>query len=137
MAKVQLRNEILFTAPTRIGLLAEVAEALHAAGVNITAIGAYDKGDMAEFLLLTSNNRLAGEALAPLGGQVGLIPVVVAEVANKPGELATIARRIANAGINIAQIHATATDAATDAATAMIVMLTDDETKVISLLQDV
>ncbi len=136
MAKVQLRNEILYTAPTRVGLLAQVAEALHRAGVNITAIGAYDKGDMAEVLLLTSNNRLAGDALAPLGGHLSLIPVVVAEVANKPGELAVIARRLADAGINIAQIHATATDAATDAPTVMIVMLTADETKVIGLLQD-
>jgi hypothetical protein len=133
MAKVQLRNEILFKAPTHVGLLAEVAEALHGAGVNINAIGAYDKGEMGEFLILTSNNRLTGEALAPLGGELGLVPVVVAEVDNRPGELAVIARRLADAGINVAQIHATSTDAPT----MTIVMLTDDETKVISLLQDV
>jgi hypothetical protein len=133
MAKVQLRNEILFKAPTHVGLLAEVAEALHEAGVNVNAIGAYDKGEMGEFLILTSNNRLTGEALAPLGGELGLVPVVVAEVDNRPGELALIARRLADAGINVAQIHATSTDAPT----MTIVMLTDDATKVISLLQDV
>jgi hypothetical protein len=132
MAKVQLRNEILFTAPTHIGLLAEVAEALHEAGVNITAIGAYDKGDMGEVLMLTSNNRLAGDALAPLGGELTLVPVVMAEVDNTPGELAVIARRLADAGINIAQIHGTSTDAPT----VTIVMLTSDETRVIELLQD-
>lgn len=132
MAKVQLRNEILFKAPRHVGLLAEVAEALHGAGVNINAIGAYDKGEMGEFLLLTSNNRVTGDALAPLAGEIGLVPVVVAEVENNPGELALIARRLADAGINIAQIHATSTDAPT----MTIVMLTDDETKVISLLQD-
>lgn len=132
MAKVQLRNEILFKAPRHVGLLAEVAEALQGAGVNINAIGAYDKGEMGEFLLLTSNNRVTGDALAPLGGEIGLVPVVVAEVENNPGELALIARRLADAGINIAQIHATSTDAPT----MTIVMLTDDETKVISLLQD-
>lgn len=132
MAKVQLRNEILFKAPTHVGLLAEVAEALYAAGVNINAIGAYDKGETGEFLLLTSNNRLTGDALAPLGGEIGLVPVVVAEVANNPGELAVIARRLADAGINIAQIHATSTDAPT----MTLVLLTDNETKVIGLLQD-
>lgn len=132
MAKVQLRNEILFKAPTRVGLLAEVAEALYAAGVNINAIGAYDKGETGEFLLLTSNNRLTGEALAPLGGEIGLVPVVVAEVDNHPGELAVIARRLADAGINVAQIHATSTDAPT----MTLVLLTDNETKVIGLLQD-
>ena len=137
MARVQLRNEILFRAPTHVGLLADVTEALHKAEVNITAIGAYDKGGMGEVLLLTSNNRLAGDALGALGGELSLVPVVVAEVPNQPGELAVIARRLADAGINIAQIHATATDAATSAPTVMIVMLTSDETRVIELLQDV
>ena len=132
MAKAELRNEILFKAPTRVGLLADVSEALHKAGVNIIAIGAYDKGEMAEFLLLTSDNRLTNDALAPLGGEVGLAPVVVAEVENRPGELALIARRLSDAGINVAQIHATSTDAPT----MTIVMLTSEETRVIDLLRE-
>ena len=66
MAKVQVRNEVLFKAPTRVGLLADVTEALNGAGVNIIAIGAYDKGDNGEFLMITSNNKLAYEALAKL-----------------------------------------------------------------------
>lgn len=132
MAKAELRNEIMFKAPTHVGLLAEVSEALHGAGVNILAIGAYDKGDMAEFLLLTSDNRLTGDALAPLGGEVTLAPVVVAEVDNRPGTLAVIARRLAGAGINVAQIHGTSTDAPTMA----LVLLTTDETRVVDLLHD-
>ena len=68
MAKVELRNEIMFKAPTRVGLLADVTEALRDAGVNILAIGAYDKGDMGEFLMITSNNKLAYGALEKLGG---------------------------------------------------------------------
>lgn len=132
MAKAELRNEILFKAPAHVGLLADVSEALYAAGVNILAIGAYDKGDMAEFLLLTSDNRLTGEALAPLGGEVGLAPVVVAEVDNRPGTLAVIARRLADAEVNVAQIHATSTNSPT----MTIVLLTTEEAKVIGLLQD-
>jgi hypothetical protein len=131
MAKAELRNEILFKAPTRVGLLADVSEALRRAGVNITAIGAYDKGDTAEFLLLTSDNRLTNDALGALGGDVGLAPVVVAEVENRPGELARIARRIADEGINVAQIHATSSDGPT----VTIVMLTDEETKVVDLIR--
>lgn len=133
MAKVQLRNEILFKAPTRVGLLADVTRLLHEAGVNILAIGAYDKGDMGEFLLLTSNNRTTAEALAPLGGTLDIVPVVVAEVANEPGELALIAKRISDAGLNIAQIHATTTDSPT----AMVVLRTDKEITVADLLEDV
>lgn len=133
MAKVELRNEILFKAPTRVGLLAELTEALAEAGVNIFGIGAYDKGDMGEFLLLTSNNRATGEALAALGGTIDLAPVVVVEVANTPGTLAKIARKIADAKINISQIHATTVDAPT----AMIVLRTDDEAHVVELLSGI
>lgn len=132
MAKVELRNEILFRAPTRVGLLADVAEALRDAGVNVLAIGAYDKGEMGEFLMITSNNRAAGEALAQLGGELDIAPVVVAEVPNIPGQLAAISRRIASAGFNISQIYATATDAPT----AMIVLRTEHEAQVVDLLAD-
>lgn len=130
--KVELRNEILFKAPTRVGLLAEVTEALANAGVNIIAIGAYDKGDSGEFLMITSDNRATAEALAPLGGSLDLIPVAVIEVDNTPGTLASIARTIADAGVNISQIHATTTDAPT----AMIVLRAEDEAKVVHLLTD-
>lgn len=133
MAKVQLRNEILFKAPTRVGLLADVAEALHAANVNVLAIGAYDKGDAGEFLLITSNNKDASAALEPLGGTIDFVPVVVAEVANEPGELAKIARRLADHDVNIAQIHASTTGAPT----AMVVLQTTCELDVIKLLEDV
>ncbi|MHB1342756.1 MAG: ACT domain-containing protein [Thermoleophilia bacterium] len=133
MAIAELRNEIMFKAPTRVGLLAEVSGALHEAGVNILAIGAYDKGDMAEFILLTSDNRLTGEALAPLGGEVSLAPVVVAEVENRPGTLAVVARRLADAGINVAQIHGTSTNSPT----MTLVLLTSEETRVVDLLRDI
>jgi hypothetical protein len=133
MAKVQLRNEILFKAPSRIGLLADVAEALSSAGVDVIAIGAYDKGGMGEFLLITSDNRASGEALGPLGGEVDMAPVVVVEVPNEPGMLAEVARRISDAGLNVSQIHATTTDGAD---VAQIVMRTDDEPAVVDLLAD-
>lgn len=131
MGKIEIRNEILYKAPTKVGLLAEVTEALHDAGVNLLAIGAYDKGDMGEFLLLTSNNRTTGEVLAKLGGTIDMVPVVVAEVANEPGELARIARVLAEEGINVSQIHATTTDGDT----ATIVVRTDHEIATVGLLE--
>jgi hypothetical protein len=132
MAKVEMRNEILFKAPTKVGLLSDVTNALADAGVDLVAIGAYDKGDMGEFLLLTSNNKAAFAALEGLGGTVDLVPVVLAEVANQPGELAKIATRLAEHGINVDQIHATTTDAPT----ATIVLKTSCELDVVKLLED-
>lgn len=133
MAKVQMRNEIIFKAPTRVGLLADVTGALHDAGVNIEAIGAYDKADMGEFLLITSDNKAALAALGSLGGTVDLAPVVVAEVSNEPGELARIAKRLSEHDINVSQIHATTTGAPT----ALIVLKATCELDVVKLLEDV
>jgi hypothetical protein len=132
MVHVQLRNEILFKAPTRIGLLADVTEALRDAGVNILAIGAYDKGDAGEFLMITSNNKDAYAALEKFGGELDMASVVMAEVPNKPGELAAISRRLADNHINVSQVYATSVDAPT----VMIVLRATCEIDVVKLLED-
>jgi hypothetical protein len=133
MAKVQVRNEVMFKAPTRVGLLADVAEALNANGVNITAIGAYDKGDAGEFLMITSNNKLAYEALSKLGGEMDMRSVVVAEVPNEPGELAKIARKLADHNINVGQVFATSVDGADKV---VLVLTATCEIDVVKLLED-
>ncbi|MDP1793003.1 MAG: ACT domain-containing protein, partial [Acidimicrobiales bacterium] len=132
MAKIQIRNEVMFKAPTRVGLLADVTGALNDAGVNILAIGAYDKGDMGEFLMITSNNKLAYEALGPLGGEMDMHSVVVAEVPNVPGELAAIARVLADNGINVSQVFATSVDGADEV---MLVLTASCEVDVVELLE--
>lgn len=132
MAKIEIRNEVLFKAPTRVGLLADVTEALNQAAVNILAIGAYDKGGNGEFLLITSNNKLAYAALEKLGGEVDMQSVIVAEVPNEPGELAVIARRLADHDINIGQVYATSTDSPT----VKIVLRVECEVDVLDLLKD-
>ena len=134
MAKVQIRNEVMFKAPTRVGLLADVAEKLNAAGVNILAIGAYDKGDNGEFLMITDNNRLAFEALDKLDGEKDLQSVIVAEVSNRPGELAAISRKLADHSINVGQVYATSVDGAD---TVMIVLTAACEIDVVKLLEEV
>lgn len=133
MANVQIRNEVLFKAPTRVGLLADVTGALNDAGVNILAIGAYDKGDMGEFLMVTSNNKLAYEALSGLGGVMDMRSVVVAEVPNEPGELAAIARLLAGADINVSQVFATSVEGAD---TVSIVLTAAAEIDLVELLKD-
>ena len=133
MAQVQIRNEVMFKAPTRVGLLADVAEKLNAAGVNILAIGAYDKGDKGEFLMITDNNKLAYEALGGLEGEMDMQSVVIAEVPNRPGELAAIARKLADHDINVAQVFATSVDGAD---TVLIVLTAACEVDVVGLLEE-
>lgn len=132
MARVELRNEIVFKAPTRVGLLADVTRAVFETGTNILAIGAYDKGDMGEFLMITDDNGAAMSALEGMG-TVELQGVIVAEVDNEPGTLGRMAERLADAGVNVSQIHATTTDAPT----AMVVIKAQGDIDVAMLLAGV
>jgi hypothetical protein len=132
MAKVEIRNEVMFKAPTRVGLLADVTEALAKAGVNIVAIGAHDKGDNGEFLMITSNNKAAYAALEPLGGEMDMQSVVVAQLPNEPGELAKISRKLADHDINVSQVFATSVDGADSV---MVVLTATCEIDVVGLLE--
>ncbi len=133
MIRAHMRNEVLYEAPARVGLLADVTEALHSSGVNVLAMGACDRGDMGEFLLITDNNTAALKALQELGGEVDLAPVVIVEVANEPGAFARIARRLAEHEINVSQVHATTR---ADAPTATIVLRSTSELDIVRLLEE-
>ena len=131
MAKIVQRSEILFRAPTRVGLLADVTERLFAKGVNVLGIRAYEEDGTGVFLIFTDNSRAATEALETLGeGHVGTIPVIAALVPNDPGQLAEISRVLANVDINITQVHATTTDAPM----AEVVLTTDDNVRAMDAL---
>jgi hypothetical protein len=109
MAAIHLREQVVFRAPTRVGLLADVTDRLVAKGVNVLAIRGYDEaGGMGVLIIFPDDSRLAIEALETLDGDVGTMPMLVAELPNAPGELAEIARALVNANLNVSQIHATA-----------------------------
>ena len=108
MAKARKAKEISFTMPNKVGLLSEVTTAIAGAKINITAICAYGMGNIATFMLTTNSNTKAKRALEPLGVIIEERDVIEVEVPDKPGELQKISRRIANAGIDIEYMYATA-----------------------------
>jgi hypothetical protein len=108
MAKAKRVKEISFTLSNRVGLLSEVTTAIAGAKVNITVIGAYTKENNAYFMLTTDSNARTKKALASLGVGIEEKEVVEVEMPNKPGELQKVAKRIADAGIDIEYMYATA-----------------------------
>ena len=108
MAKARKAKEISFTVPNKVGLLSEVTAAIAGAKVNITAICAYGMGNTAYFMLIAESNAKAKKALSPLGIKIEEKDVVEVEVPDKPGELQKIAKKIADAGIDIEYMYATA-----------------------------
>ena len=124
-------EELLVTMPSKVGLLAEIADAMSAAGVNILAILAQEKPDGGgEFRFVPSDEDAAAAALVAMGAQVTREPVLILWVPHQLGALGRVVRRIAEAGVDIRFAYATTAD--TDHAT--IIMHTDDDAKVLGFL---
>src|SRR5688572_29191300 len=88
------------------GALAQVAQAISDAGVNIAAATCLGPDDRAELHILVPHAEAAKHALAI--SQVGVTrerEVVVVEVEDRPGVLADLTRKIAKAGVNLDLVY--------------------------------
>lgn len=115
MAKATKVKQLSFSLPNRPGLLNEVTSAIANAKVNITAICAYEMGETAYFVMNVDSNAKAKKALSGIGADVKEEDVVVVEMPNKVGELEKVAKRIAEAGINIEYVYGTTSTGKTSA----------------------
>jgi len=90
---VQLKNEP--------GAMATLAEALAARGVDLRAIGGGSIGDSGHVIMTTADDKTARSVLEE-GGYVYIEgESILAEVDDKPGGMARLARALADAGVNI------------------------------------
>jgi len=105
MTKAMKLKQLSFTLPDRTGLLSEVAAFITAAKINIEAICAYGMGDEGRFMIITDNNAKAKKVLSQMGAEVKSEDVIAVEVPNKTGQLQQTARKISDAGIDIAYVY--------------------------------
>ena len=90
---VQLKNEP--------GAMANLAEALAARGVDLRAIGGGSMGESGHVIMTTADDETARIVLED-GGYVYIEgESILAEVDDKPGGMARLARALADAGVNI------------------------------------
>lgn len=130
MAKARKVKEIGFTIPNKVRLLSEVTTAIAGAKVNITAICAYGMEGSAYFMLTTNSNAKAKKALAPLGVAIEEKDVIEVEVSDKPGELQKVAKKIADAGIDIEYMYGTAGSGKKETC----IFLTSDNAKAVKVI---
>jgi hypothetical protein len=130
MAKAVKTRLLSFDMKDRPGLLSEVTAALAGAKVNITAICAYAWDDTAYFDMTTDGNAKAKKALAALKLKADEVDVIAVEMANRVGELQKVAKVLAEGGINIAYMYATASTGRTSTA----VFSTSDNRKALRLI---
>ena len=81
--------------------LAKVAEAIAQKGIDITAFSASTCGDSGTLALTTDNDVATQRALTEGQWKFRSIELVEASLANRPGSLAEITRKLAKAGINV------------------------------------
>jgi hypothetical protein len=107
MATAHQAKQLVATIPTRVGLLADITDAIQSAGVNITAISAYERDGQAKFLLVTEDNAKTSEALGRLNADVREKEVLLVELADEVGALREVASKLAEASVNIEYMYGT------------------------------
>jgi len=98
---MQITKQIAIFLDNRPGMLARVADALAEAAINIYAITTSDTVDHSVIRMVVSDYRKALHVFEEHGTLVVEDDVLMFEGSNKPGELARIAHKLANAKVNI------------------------------------
>ena len=94
-------NAFIIELENKPGSLAQVAEALGERGINITSISGVTAGTAGALGLLTNDEAGTREVLRSAGIKSREIGLVSVSLENKPGALGEIARRLADAGVNV------------------------------------
>ena len=98
---MQITKQLAIFLENRPGTLARLTEALSEASVNIYAISTSDTVDHSVIRLVVSDYQRALHIFEERGALVVEDDVVMIEGTNEPGSLAKIAKKLADAKINI------------------------------------
>jgi hypothetical protein len=99
--KLQLARQLAVFLDNRPGTLARLCDAFGEAGINIFALSTSDTVDHIVFRMVVSDAAKAKRLLEERGALVVSTEVLMIDGTNKPGSLAGIAHRLAEAKINI------------------------------------
>ena len=83
------------------GQMARLAEEMAAAGVDLRAIGGGGLGETGHFIMTTADDDTARTVLVDGGWTFFEGESILAEVDDRPGGMARIARELADAGVNV------------------------------------
>jgi hypothetical protein len=131
MAKVAIVKLLSFSVPNKVGQLAAVTTLLWEANVNLSAIRAAEAGSSAEVVIAVKNPTKGKKALAPLGVDLKETDALCIEMPNKAGRLQKVAKKLADAGVNVQSSWATAFTGKT----ASCIVVTSDDKKAIAALK--
>ena len=94
-------RQFVVQVPNRPGQMADLAEQMAAAGVDLRAIGGGGLGDFGHFILTSADDDAARRVLEEGNWTFIEGESLLAEVDDKPGGMAKLARALADAGVNV------------------------------------
>lgn len=104
---MEITTQLALFLDNRPGMLASVCEALNEAKINIYALTVSDTVDHSVIRLIVSDTRKALLLFEERGTLVVETEVIMLEADNHPGSLAGIAKKLAEAGVNIEYCYGT------------------------------
>ena len=96
-----MANQFVVQLKNQPGAMAILAEELASRGVDLRAIGGGGIGDSGHVIMTTADDDTTKRVLDEGGYRYVEGESILAEVDDKPGGMARIARRLADAGVNI------------------------------------
>jgi hypothetical protein len=126
-------KQITIVTEDRPGLVADISEALTAAGVNIDSLAAEQVGALAAIVLTVDRYDDALRAIARMPLSAVTEDAILVKIDDRPGALAAIARRFKDAGINLRSIRIISRDSGQ----AVVAVSTDRTAEALDLVRDV
>ncbi|MBS3733822.1 MAG: ACT domain-containing protein [Phycisphaerae bacterium] len=105
---MQIRRQFSVFLVNRPGMLAGAAEALSGAGINIQALSLADSGESGVLRLVCDLPDKAQQVLDAADVRWTETDVLMLDLPNEPGCFADLARRLAEANVNVSYAYATA-----------------------------
>lgn len=124
-------NAFLVDLENKPGEFARVSEAIAKKGINITSISGSTCGSSGRVAIATDNDGATRAALGEANCTYTESEVTEATLSNQPGALAAVARRLADAGVNIEAIMPTGMKGSD----VTVAFITDNPTAARGLLQ--
>jgi len=128
---MQITKQLAIFLDNRPGMLARVADALAEAKINIYAITTSDTVDHSVIRMVVSDSRRALHLFEEHGTLVVEDDVLMIDGSNKPGQLAQIAHKLADAKVNIEYCYS-ATPA--EAKKGLLIMRVSNASKALKVL---
>jgi hypothetical protein len=109
MLKAKIAKEVIIRVRNEIGVLAGLSRVVADKGINVLAANAWVEGEDAVVRIVTDDNLRVMDALRAKSYNPREKDVVLVETPHKPGLLKHLTEKLAQAGIDIQHLYASAT----------------------------